>query len=462
MTEQLENEVFSQDGTIADSDVEEDELVQDWSQIAKIAKSNGALTIPKRGEKDYEPDGTDVQELLLYKARKELFDTLANSVRGSTVKAQVKALYVADRHGAVVPHARGNFLQTMGKVDFSDGQVWLSFYEFVYLSERGTVTPYWGGQSVAGENNDSLLPLSIEDLYILFKTQHELDNFAVYAHLRRLGFIVNPVSPSDTSFYPNCPSAPRTGVTSIYRAITSMFFLRKNSLFNNIFYKQWHYCFCKYTRTPQIYEKLKLLVPSISVPKTIEDLKGFYGSQQDYAEGQLTLTFNVWKPQTNFKKKHPPLPDYQVVVYNKNQRGAHFPTFDELQNIFRHLDYKFQFLSEVADDEFSWDDHSYIVGKPRSDVIASERKSKDKKDPKTPAKNPSAKKSKKRQLPPHIQQLQRLRNGYSSFLLAVIDNGIISFVRISQADFASENVWYVPPKDGLRKKPFNDRKKRAN
>lgn len=132
-----------EDTVLDDEDEDEDEKIQDWAEIAKLTQANAPVVIPKRGEKDYEPDGSNIQELLLYRARKAMFDTLTNSVRGSTVKSQVKAYYVPERHMAFVPHARGNFTQTMGTSTSVSGELWLEFYEFVYLSERGTVTPYW-------------------------------------------------------------------------------------------------------------------------------------------------------------------------------------------------------------------------------------------------------------------------------------------------------------------------------
>lgn len=52
---------------------EEEELQQDWSQLASLVSKNAALSLPKRGEKDYEPDGTNLQDLLLYNASKAMF-----------------------------------------------------------------------------------------------------------------------------------------------------------------------------------------------------------------------------------------------------------------------------------------------------------------------------------------------------------------------------------------------------
>ena len=188
---------------------EEDELEKDWSEIIKLNKKNPQMIIPKRGEKDYEPDGTDIQELLLYKARKSMFEALSNSARGTTIKNQVKAVYDFTKHKALVLNPKGSFLQTMGHVTHN-GEYWLDFMEFLYLAERGTITPYClksnsiplnNNLSQHDDNDTNLLPLSIEDLYAFFKTQREIDEFSVYAHLKRLGFIVNKVGDDEITFY---------------------------------------------------------------------------------------------------------------------------------------------------------------------------------------------------------------------------------------------------------------------
>ena len=118
-------------------DEDEDEITQDWSQLAKLAKKSLKSTIPKRGEKEYGPDGTNVQENLLFNARKAMFETLFNSIRGSTLKNQVKAYYVKEKHEAVVLTPKGNFLQTVGKVD-KLGKCWIHFIEFLYLAESAS------------------------------------------------------------------------------------------------------------------------------------------------------------------------------------------------------------------------------------------------------------------------------------------------------------------------------------
>ncbi|KAG0667844.1 tRNA-splicing endonuclease subunit sen54 [Maudiozyma exigua] len=443
-------------------DLEEDEIIQDWSTVSKFTNDNPILSIPKRGEKDYEPDNTNTQEILLYRAQKAMFDTLENSIRGTIIKNQVKAYYIHDRHVGWIPHAKGNFVQTMGETD-KEGTLWLHYFEFLYLAERGTITPFWK------TNNGIEIPLSIEDLYSFFKNQKEMDDFAIYGYLKRLGFIVKStndciISQNKLSFYPS--SVSKSHCINILQNITSIFNKTYNSLFNGIIFSQWHFSHMKYTSSPQIYMSLNRLISYNRAPNSVKELHHdyqFHSGNIESSDKTLQITFNVWKPNPTFKKKFPELPDFQIVTYNKNINDQKFPTYKDLQHLFQSLNYKFNFLMDPANSEF-WNRNTYINDIQRQkilDDIDNNPRNKGKlpkKDTNIPENSTNKKQKPKRELPPHIQQLKRLKNGYRSFLLAIMDNGIVSFSKISEADFGSENVWYVPPADG-QKKPVNNRKR---
>lgn len=436
---------------------EEEEVHQDWSQVASLVNKNAALSLPRRGEKDYEPDGTDLQEVLLYKARKAMFDTISDSIRGTTVKSQVKGYYVPHKHQAILPKPKGSFMQTMGRAD-SSGELWLEFHEFVYLVERGTILPYYkleGGSEHESSDHDIELLLSMEDLYSLFSTQQEMDQYFVFAHLKRLGFIVKPCRQDmnvTTSYYP--PWTQQNNLHILSSRFFSLFKIQKISLFSGFFYCRWNLFFRKYTTSPQLYQGLNRLIRSVTVPKTKDELYSRARRQHERKIIEVPLTFKVWKPCVNFKKKNPGLPDFQILIYNKNDKFQHFPTYEELRSIFASLDYKFEFL-DAAKDGLDWDANSYVEGILRSEyntkTISRSRNEKHTSSSKSSKKSDSQKekikpnsKKKSRTYPPHIQQNRRLKAGYRSFILAIMDNGLISFVKMSEADFGSENVWYTP------------------
>ncbi|QLL30844.1 hypothetical protein HG536_0A06590 [Torulaspora globosa] len=437
--------------TSKSDDVDEDEVAQDWSHAAKLSAKSMASSIPKRGEKDYEPDGTNLQELLLYRAREAMFDTLANSPRGSVVSNQVKAYYDQDYHGAVIPHAKGNFLQTMGNVD-EKGRCWLKFHEFVYLAERGTVLPFYCNQRPEKQAGRFVeVPLSMQDVYSLFRSQAEMDLYFVFAHLKRLGFIVTTLDKkrsATASFYLEDDPNRRT-VGAIWGSMFAFLKLETNSLMNVFFYSSWNFLLRRYTSSPQIYKDLKRLVPHRVPPKTIEALRMERARlQANRSKERFPIAFNVWKPQTRFRKKSPGLPDFQVVIHSKNDAAQTFPSYVDLQEIFYSLDYKFEFLSETDDEEF-WINNTFIGGRPANIPKP--------KQGQTDECN-SSKKGGKKDVAAHVKQARRLKNGYRSFLLAIIDDGLISFVKISEADFGSEDVWFIPYKRPRDRKEVNKSK----
>ncbi|CAI1761467.1 hypothetical protein SEUBUCD646_0P02030 [Saccharomyces eubayanus] len=470
---QLSEKKNGQQGTIDpeldDEEEEEEEIYQDWSQVASLVNKNAALSLPRRGEKDYEPDGTDLQEVLLYRARKAMFDTISDSIRGTTVKSQVKGYYVPHRHQAVLPKPKGSFMQTMGRADNS-GELWLEFHEFVYLAERGTILPYYklqSGSKHESSDYDVEIMLSMEDLYSLFSTQHEMDEYFVFAHLKRLGFIPKQCRQDmgvTTSYYPS--STRQNNLHIISSRFFSLFKIQQISLFSGFFYRKWNFFFLKYRTSPQLYQGLNRLIRSVTVPKTRDELwYSRFRRQQERGKIEVPLTFNVWKPCANFKKKNPGLPDFQIIVYNKNDKSQHFPTCKELRSIFASLDYKFEFLNEVKDD-LDWDANSYVEGisrsqyntktasKSRNEKNTLPSKSLTKFDSQKETVKPNSKK-KSKTYPPHIQQKRRLKAGYRSFILAIMDNGLISFVKMSEADFGSENVWYTPSSQSKPERKVN-------
>ncbi|SCU91844.1 LAMI_0E07558g1_1 [Lachancea mirantina] len=405
--------------------------VQDWSHIAKLTRKQAI--IPKRGEKDYEPDGTDVQEFLLFQARQEMFDTLLNAARGSVKKNTINGYYEQTTHQAFIPFPRGNFMHTMGQVDRT-GVCWLEFNEFVYLSERGTVRPFLK----CGDDFD--LPLSVQDLYAYFRSSEELDNYAVYAHLKRLGFIVTSSRHRPRIGCSENTNSTRTSwISKSFNCINRLF----TNLFNVPFYSPFFYKILRFTSSGQLYLQLSKLVPYYSAQK-FASLSSVHEHVPIKSERQVKewhITFDVWKPKAGFKKKTPGVPDFQVIVFNKNASSQRFPTYREFRYLFRKLESKSDATSEREDSKWG-----RIVGKLKAFFNRGYWPG----EPSSECKEKEAKPSKK------VTQIQRLKKGYKSFIMAVMDDGLISYIRLSENEFGSESVWY----DGARMQ--NKRSKRKN
>ena len=96
----------------------------------------------------------------------------------------------------------------------------------------------------------------------------------------------------------------------------------------------------------------------------------------------LRLAYHVWKPTGSFRKTAPPSPDYRVCVADAKEDA--FPTLEQLDDLLQCMPYE-------------------------------------------------------PPLPGHTYP--RLRHGYRNVIMAVVDQGIASFVRIGDAAFGCEPVW---------------------
>ena len=96
-------------------------------------------------------------------------------------------------------------------------------------------------------------------------------------------------------------------------------------------------------------------------------------------------TYHVWKPTSSFRKTAPPTPDYRICVLNA--RNDPFPLLDQLDDLMRYMPYE-------------------------PPPTGSEGKT-----------------------------YVRLRHGYKSVILAVVDQGIVSYIRVGDTGFGLEPVW---------------------
>lgn len=352
---------------VADVEVDEEDEVQDWSNLTKTQNSKADHALPKRGEKDYEPDGTEVQNDQLKKSRDAMFDALEGP-RGHVVKQNVRAIWMDSLNKGLIRKPKGSFLQTVGIVD-KEQNCWLNAEEFVYLSERGTIEPWF-------EKKD--LAMDLQSVYAqCFNNEDEIDEYQVYSHLKRHGYIVsrckNDVIEKFNREKPSLISQLISNFlnSKIITLISSC--LRKFNLVSYTPFHDLHFITSRYFNYSQIFNSLKLIPARIS---------------KNDSEISLSITFNVWKPNPQFSKKNPPLPNFQMIVRNVNKYNL--PTLTEINSVF---------------------DRTEIITK-------TENNSK-------------------------LSQMNKLKNGKESVILALIDYGVISFVKFSRGSFNEENMWYL-------------------
>lgn len=150
------------------------------------------LSLPRRGDKDFEPHGTTSQQNALSRARAAMHEALSFP-RIHTPKYRITATYDPDRDYIVVDNPRGHHFRTMGKAE-ADGRLYLLPEEALYLVERGNLDLRWpagGGHNNEGDNDEGI-PLSLQSAYaaLIGQLGLTLERYSVYIGLKRCGYIV--------------------------------------------------------------------------------------------------------------------------------------------------------------------------------------------------------------------------------------------------------------------------------
>lgn len=387
-------------------DHDDDADIADWKAFNKSVLGEA---LPKRGDKDFDIDGTGVQRTLLEESRHEMYTALSG-VRGHHLRHAVGAVWLGDR--ALVPRARGSFFRDMGTAAnvFPGYQsVWLDAYEVVYLAERGSITVHLGGDgwlNAQGEspNVEALPQLSISHLYLLALHQPDaVDRYQVFAYLRRLGYIVAPYRllhprTKDSAVRSMLQSLrPLKKMLEAFRSLFAYIGLVGRPLLHALHYSTTHYF--SYT---SLFHLLQVEVP----PITTKSLRA-------------SLTFNVWKPVANFSKKNPPPPDFHVYVANTAQP---MPTLGDINTLVGGLNRPPQKnTTKVAT--------SNKLGPTKRELRARRQQHRHSKlDPAVQARNTYLK-----------LRDSHLRSSQDSFVLAAVSSGIINFTSVGLSDFRLHN-----------------------
>ena len=107
--------------------------------------------------------------------------------------------------------------------------------------------------------------------------------------------------------------------------------------------------------------------------------------EDDYTDLDLRCSFYVWKPQPGFKKSSPGPPDFHIAVVNA--REDDMPVLKQLDQLLQSVPY-----------------------------------------------NPPP-------LKMDTQINQKLKHGWRNVILAVVDQGVVSYLRVSDAGFGKEKMY---------------------
>jgi tRNA-splicing endonuclease subunit Sen54 len=399
-----------------------DEDAPDYSQLSSLAakalqqgaasqsmEENIAPFIPKRGEKDFEPTGFEAQARALEKSRKAMFDVI-RCERVVASKNISIAMWEPGLNRAIVELARGSVFSSMGvarrvnvltngndediehhcfpgRTDLERDGVWKegSFYEktrsrlellpeeALYLVERGSLECRIRGKGKAKssltEKTDydvdsegaDWAPMSVQQAFatLLFKEDLTRERYQLYAYLRRLGYVVQRKSITESL---RSAAALRRGLTTADAPIemkgvianpqhplklVSLFDLllyplrriQQVSLYGLQHFSSWFYKALQWLRSTVSRTNLNTVSSDIA-GRGMLGIGGKKWNRYEEVFNRLRIIpsghdqkvhprhpkkpqsndkvpeifFYAWRPATRFKKTDPPLPEYRIAT----------------------------------------------------------------------------------------------------------------------------------------------------
>ncbi|KAF2267120.1 hypothetical protein CC78DRAFT_552170 [Lojkania enalia] len=355
------------------------------------AHDTGNLSLPKRGEKDFESHATNLQHSMLEASRQAMHGVLSwTRVHGP--KQHILGMYHPMSNMAFVTNPKSQHFRTVGRAKGSTQ--WLLPEEALFLIERGSMDCRWPVKEDEGDDGpidtQEGVPMSLQGAYAAFlgfeggvggKLTQEM--YTVYAGLKRSGYIVFRMG---TWNY----ERGELQVPSLENPAT-----KEGNWFLRLFGGIWR----RLTQASTEMPAKQLYFGPVVKP-------GLYRSYSDiYRLLQLTpfhdrmaaptfilppdhtnpfrVVFDVYKTDPKFKKSACGPPDFRIAVINA--RETSMPTAAQLNDLFATTPYD---------------------------------------------------------LPKQNMQLyQKLKHGSRNVILAVVDNGIPSYIRIADSPFAEEKLY---------------------
>lgn len=283
---------------------------------------------------------------------------------------------------ACVEKVKSQHFQTIGRN--IKGKEWLLPEEMLFLLERGTLDVRWPVKD--GNTGELGIPMSLQGAYAACIGMEEgvggkltLEMFNVYAGLRRAGYVVFRTGSWEDE---RADLQPPSTLPQISR-------VGENGWALGFFKELWRRVFQKEISVPP--ERLRfgpLVGPGLYrsyadiyrllkiIPSRDLSSPPVFMLPPD-RDNPFRVTFDIWKTTTKFRKSKRPPPDYRIVVINAREQNI--PTHAQLNDL----------LVTVPDDP-----------------------------------------------PKEGQQLyQKLKQGKRNVILAIVDQGIPSYIRVSDACF---------------------------
>lgn len=438
------------DGAAAAEEAMEDEMPDYKLFMSMFDKKGVSSKTIRKGEKDFESHGTRAQDGVLETSRRALEEVLSYT-RIHRGDGWVRGWYVPDfwasgeegaavgvldlRHDdgrlmlrervVVVEHERGSWMKDIGRsvpagINSSEaqrpgvGRLWLLPEEALHMVERGTLDLWWPHKELgvllqAGTGPDDYdvgVPLSLEAAYSLLLGEDDgergkvsLPRYQVFTHLKRGGFHVlrapdeQRQAPPDTK--QTTTHAP--GTTLLHWLLTLVGWggearpqpPAKLHSFGPLVSPG------LYRAYKPIYEQLSLLprhVPQRSTTMTSSRDDEAAAAAAAAAQDPYKVFFHVWKAggAAPFAKRNPPPPTFRIAVADTGLHGV--PTLEQAAAL--------------------------LASTPLDDPLTA-----------NPAwKGPG-------------RLYQRLKHGHRNVLVAVVDRGLVNYMRFGEGAFGEERLY---------------------
>ncbi|KAK4617648.1 putative tRNA-splicing endonuclease subunit sen54 [Fulvia fulva] len=381
--------------TGGEEDAAPDDEVVDYRFLSALTKDSSATVIPKRGEKDFEEHGTALQSNTLAASRQAMHNALAHE-RIHQPKTHTIGHYHPETNTAYAVNPKGPLYQKMGHVKAAKddplgseerGQrLWLLPEEVLYLIERGTLDVRW--PPVDGE--DEGVPMSLQGAYAMFVGDEQVltsERYNVYAALKRMGYtVLRAPSFEDSGPAPGswCYPPPTDETFKQDRSFSA-------SALWKLLYRPRTQDNTAHHATgpiiqPGLYRDYDTIYRRLSLINFHDPTSATQPAEQEppNTDPNFRITYHVWKPgSTTFKKSNPGTPDFRIAVVNARETTA--PTLEQLSALMMTA---------------PWD------------------------PPKREGK-----------------LYAELKHGYKNVILAVVDQGITSYLRIADAAFGLDKVY---------------------
>lgn len=194
-------------GDDSDNEDEVPDYLRLLSSLQPRSKSSSGIVIPKRGEKDFEPTGFGGQSKLLERSRQAMYQAVSGS-RTVGSRSLVRATWNPHTRRARIHDVQGKIFETVGVIrrtptTDSTGKTVTQVTnellpeEALFLAERGSLQIY-----TQTEDPDALAPMSLQQAFaaLMLASDEAADEpltreaYLIYAHLKRLGYVVQRAS----------------------------------------------------------------------------------------------------------------------------------------------------------------------------------------------------------------------------------------------------------------------------